>query len=414
MKTVWPSGKKGIVLVAILALETMNAFGEVDGVETSGSITFRAKEGFVVIPDGGAIHTWGYALDGGDMQYPGPTLLMDQGDTLTVNLYNDLPVPTSIVFPGQGNVAASGGNPGLLTQEAATNGGMVSYTFTASQPGTYLYQSGTRPDLQIEMGLLGAIIVRPSVSTQAYNSVETAFDREVLFLLTEMDPVIHEQVEAGLIADVDTTQFTPTYWFINGRCAPDTLLPAYAPWLPHQPYNCMPIIHPGEKLLMRMIGGGRDLHPFHHHGNNSTLIARDGRMLESVRGVSGPDLAVSDYIIQVFPGSTADALFEWTGKGMGWDFYGHAPGDPLAPFEDPADHGKPFPVVLPEKQDLAFGAFYSGSPFLGLEGHLPPGEGGLNPRNGFTFMWHSHNEKEMVNNNIFPGGMMTLLLVDPY
>ena len=23
-------------------------------------------------------------------------------------------------------------------------------------------------------------------------------------------------------------------------------------------------------------------------------------------------------------------------------------------------------------------------------------------------MWHSHNEKEMTNNDIFPGGMMTM------
>ena len=28
-------------------------------------------------------------------------------------------------------------------------------------------------------------------------------------------------------------------------------------------------------------------------------------------------------------------------------------------------------------------------------------------------MWHSHTEKEMVNNDIFPGGMMTMLVVAP-
>ncbi len=29
------------------------------------------------------------------------------------------------------------------------------------------------------------------------------------------------------------------------------------------------------------------------------------------------------------------------------------------------------------------------------------------------YMWHSHNEKEIVNNNIFPGGMLTMVLVIP-
>jgi hypothetical protein len=27
-------------------------------------------------------------------------------------------------------------------------------------------------------------------------------------------------------------------------------------------------------------------------------------------------------------------------------------------------------------------------------------------------MWHSHNEREMVNNDIFPGGMMTMLIIE--
>ena len=32
---------------------------------------------------------------------------------------------------------------------------------------------------------------------------------------------------------------------------------------------------------------------------------------------------------------------------------------------------------------------------------------------GFAFMWHSHNEREITTNNIFPGGMMMMMLVDP-
>jgi hypothetical protein len=44
---------------------------------------------------------------------------------------------------------------------------------------------------------------------------------------------------------------------------------------------------------------------------------------------------------------------------------------------------------------------------------LPPGQGGLNRNAGFFYMWHSHNEKEMVNFDIFPGGLMTMLIVEP-
>src|SRR4030042_6379093 len=89
--------------------------------------------------------------------------------------------------------------------------------------------------------------------------------------------------------------------------------------------------HPGERILVRMIGGGRDSHPFHLHGNNRTVIARDGRLLTSNLNnpaATGPDIGESAFTTTVAPGQTFDAIFIWTGDALGWDFYGHGPGDP--------------------------------------------------------------------------------------
>ena len=77
------------------------------------------------------------------------------------------------------------------------------------------------------------------------------------------------------------------------------------------------------------------------------------------------------------------------------------------------DHGKAIPVTLPETLDLTFGGWWSGSPFMGGMGALPPGEGGLNPFGGYFFMWHSHAEKELTNFDIFPGGMLSMMVVEP-
>ena len=55
------------------------------------------------------------------MQVPGPTLIVTEGQTVTVNLTNNLPAAagnTSILFPGF-KVTTTGGVAGLLTQEAA-------------------------------------------------------------------------------------------------------------------------------------------------------------------------------------------------------------------------------------------------------------------------------------------------------
>ncbi len=399
--------------VAVIFLMWGTACGAIDGI-TGTTFNFTAKPGYIVTSDGDSILMWLYAAEGSSFgQYPGPTLIINQGDTITINLTNNLPSQagnTSIVFPGH-NATASGGVSGLLTREAPTNGS-VSYQFTATEPGTYLYRSGSRPDLQVEMGLVGAIIVRPAMGDQyAYNHADTQFDREFLYLLTEMDPVIHGLVAQGKWGQIDTTDYFATNWFINGRNFPDLMADSFLPWMPTQPYNCQPRMHPGDKVLIRMIGAGVDQHPMHYHGNDFETIAIDGRMLSSGNG-SGPDLAWHATTIKSAPGQTADMIWTWTGQGLGWDIYGHAPGDPMQPYEDAEDHGVPFPVVIPPRDVLTFGQFYSGSPFLGGGGDLPPGDPGLNANAGYFYMWHSHTEKELTSNDIWPGGLVTFMIVE--
>jgi hypothetical protein len=316
------------------------------------------------------------------------------------------------------------GSAGLLTQESTGPSDTVTYTFTAGEPGTYMYYSGTQMELQVEMGLLGAIIVRPAMGdVYAYNDADTFFDHEYLFLMTQMDPTVHQLAEQGRFSEIDMTTYFPVYWFFNGRAAPDDLADSFVAWLPHQPYNCTPRMTPGQKLLMRVIGGDQGQHPFHYHGNNADIIARDGRLLQHPR---------SQFTTLSIPGETVDQIFTWTGEKMGWDIYGTGPDyehscngisvndpNPASAGFDPGtheycpDHGKSIPVVLPEKQNLAFGGWYSGSPFMADIEPLPPGEGGLNPNGGYFFMWHSHAEKELTNFDIFPGGMLTMMVVEP-
>ena len=416
-----------------------SASAEIDGV-TGTSFDLTASEGYISVADGASVYSWGYSTDG-TMQLPGPTLILTQGVPVEITLSNALPAAAgnvSIVFPGQVLETATGGVPGLLTQEAP-NGGSVTYTFTPNVPGTYEYHSGTRPDLQVEMGLYGAIVVQPAAAAagctqSAYAHSETCFDHEYLFLLSEIDLQVHQAAEdqssgPGPI-DVGTGEFKSNYWLLNGRAAPDTMAAAGTGVLPSQPYNSLPRMHPGEKLLLRVVGAGREMHPFHTHGNHVQVLARDGRLIVSKTDpdkLAGPLL----FTIPSVPGGTYDAIFEWTGKDLGWDMYGtgaarehscngvsvnaetpsSAGFDPVSSEYCP-DHGKEIPVTLPSLSSLAFGGFYGGSPYLGAMGSLPPGEGGLNPEAGFAYMWHSHTEKELVNNDVFPGGMMTMLIIE--
>lgn len=491
-----------LVAAVLVALSPFRADAHLDG-NTGNTFTFVADSGHILLPDGANMLFWGFgsrAVGEGveQPQYPGPTLIVTEGETITVNLVNKLPEPVSIIFPGlevltrTAPVFPVGDKRDLvsLAPEAAPSGGVQTYQFRANRPGTFYYQSGTNLPTQTRMGLFGAIVVRPkstqavtaqipatfscppvghregtggvntitsttpctkSFTTSAYTpaspvDASTAYDREILYLVSEMDPNFQHWKEFG--GSFDQAKWKPNYWFINGRAAPDTMgMPMVKgvkatstgnAFLPNQPYNCMPLFHPGERVLLRFINMGHEFHPLHTHGNHMRVIALDGNPLSSTPGTSGVDLSWETFTIGLAPGKTMDAIFTWTGEKMGWDVYDHAaaPVNTPAPYEYLADHAKrqgyqPFtiplfgapspkspnqslPVILPTIEETISGLMWSGSPYMGLSAPLPPGEGGFNPFNGYFFMWHSHAERELTNNNLFPGGLLTMAGIVPW
>ncbi len=529
-------------MVAVALMLTASAFAAAPGIK-GPTFNLIAQEAYISQPDGAMIYSWGYGCNGSNgagflpqgmtnatcpsMQIPGPTLIVNEGDSVSVTLTNSLPLAagnTSILFPGFNvttscSAASPTGQQGLLTCEAAP-GGTVTYTFTASTPGTRAYYSGTQGDLQVEMGLYGAIIVVPTaipaactsglhatnlsaeshwgetdfrLAAAAYDNASTCYDREYMFQFSEIDPSIHSQADAqahdaarktacaagaaapGCSLEVPTEPYHPAYFMINGRSMPDDMDPNYTPQYPHQPYNGNPHVHPGEQLLLRIIGQGRWQHPFHEHANHVRILARDGNLIltPDKAALAGPAL----FTTTTTPGLAMDGIFYWTGRGLNWDAYAHRPqsSDPNAKLTCTADangyntgnpsainfwewcqdHNKPLevnpfgdvagsgPATLPDPNILANGAWFGGSPYLGPDattratgctpttpflggtdttnqncgntGTTPPSGTIANPPSSeaaFAYMWHSHNEREITTNNIFPGGMMMMLLVD--
>src|SRR5882724_3812867 len=379
------TGKIWIALAAtaLVTLHGSPARAAAPGI-TGPTFNLTAQEAYISQPDGQMVYSWGYGCNGSptgyspaaittatcsSMQIPGPTLIVTEGDTVTVNLTNGLPTAagnTSMLFPGF-SVTTTGGAAGLLTQEAAP-GGTVTYKFTATTPGTRSYYSGTQGDLQVEMGLYGAIIVLPAaskvpaacttglaaknvaaqaawgeqdfrLSKAAYDHSKACYDREYLFQFSEMDPNIHAQALAQVTArkgcgagamgcslNVPTEPYHPAYFMVNGRSMPDDMDSNYAPQYPHQPYNGNPHMHPGEQVLLRIIGQGRWQHPFHEHGNHVRILGRDGNLILSqsdVTDLAGPLL----FTTTTTPGLAMDGIFYWTGRGLNWDAYGHKAGD---------------------------------------------------------------------------------------
>lgn len=374
-----------------------------------GSFALEAVEGYINLSDGNVVYMWSYASAGGAFQYPGPVLCVDEGDTVTITLHNTLRVASSIVFPGQEGVLANGAaaqpqlnGSGVMTslaQTAAANGGSVTYSFVASRPGTYLYHSGTDAAVQQQMGLVGALIVRPAMgASYAYNRADSAFapGREYLMLFTDIDPYLHMAKERG--ASYDMARFTTRYWLINGRSFPDTIAPNGAVWLPDQPYGSMARIEPYDAAsnplpaLVRYIGAASDLQPFHPHGNHSLVIARDGQPLE---GPAGEDLSQELFSLPIAPGQTWDVLFRWEDVEQ----------------YDPAT--KPIPYQAPPISDVVNGQYYSGDPYLGTTGSLLPGAENYNQCGEYYHVAHNHALNALTAWGVTMQGQVTYTRIDP-
>ncbi len=241
-----------------------------------------AKAGTSTLPGGATVAVWGYTFGAGDtLTFPGgPALIVNQGETVVVNLHNTLTEASSILFQGQGMVPDTTG---------AAAGGAKSYTFTAANPGTFLYEAGLLANAQHQaaMGLYGALIVRPTsagtaILTQAYANAATTFVDEALLVLSEIDPALNG---SSTPAAFDMRNYAPKYFLINGKAYPATdPIPSSA----------------GNALLLRYVNAGIKNHSMAALGLRQNFVAKDGSLL--------PTLTHNVVAESLAPGQTGDAI----------------------------------------------------------------------------------------------------------
>ncbi|CAN7153128.1 multicopper oxidase domain-containing protein [Terrabacter sp. LjRoot27] len=390
---------------------------------TSGTTTvtqrvfdLTTRTGYIDLPDGNTAFMWGYSSGFDPFQHPGPVLCAHAGEVVTVVLHNTFTEETSIVFPGMDGVLANGvpsqppTSAGLMTSLAPGAAGVsagnppstISYTFTASRAGTYLYESGTNPEKQVRMGLFGALIVRPSTGDDyAYDNASDRFtaSEEFMVLLSEIDPYQHQAAEAG--KNFNLNNYKPRYWLINGRGYPDSIADNGASWLPNQPYGSLASVKPYQPDptkpgyhplggLARYLSVGSEDYPFHPHGNNGLVVGRDGHELAN----AGNDLSMEKFAINIGPGQTWDVLFKW------YDAEGYSSSNPVD-------------ITVPDLANQVVGTFYSGSPYLGESQALPPGVQTLNQCGEYYIISHNHALYQITSWGVTMTGPITYMRIEP-
>ncbi len=287
-----------------------------------GAPPYFLKAGVTVIPahtfnNPKAITMWGFAMCGdatftncSSVQVPGPTLTATANQPLSITVLNDLngrhKEPVSVVIPGlikgpsqpmtpvwmdpvakpfnpsapavatgsrfQNGPPANSGDQNdpkfryrvrSFDAEALLQGDKQIYTWDGVnvKEGTYLYQSGTHPSVQVQMGLYGPLIVYPDAghafgSSGAFTAYGTTpYNTDALLLFSEIDPALHDAIATGHYGPnppiinpqanwlTSTSGYTPRHFLINGS--------PFSPTSPVIPAGTL-----GQTVLLRFLNAG--------------------------------------------------------------------------------------------------------------------------------------------------------------
>lgn len=259
---------------------------------------------------------WGYAIEESGTtgacigaSSPGPEIVVPPGGSpLTIVLRNTLSEPTSLIIPGQSAAMTPVFNAGRVqsfTHEAPAGGSAASYTWTL-KPGTYAYQSGTHPAVQVQMGLYGAM-TNDAAAGEAYAGV--SYDAQVTLLYSEIDPGMHADIVAGDVGVIggnigntdnvkSTINYAPRYFLVNGEVYNGS----------NHTYT---ISAPGERTLIRFINMGLKMHVPTINGARVQVVAEDGYVYPDYR---------NQYSVQLGAGKTRDAIMSVSADAAGATF----------------------------------------------------------------------------------------------
>jgi len=301
------------------------------GCTTAGSTDtcdLYAKAGTTSMNGSAPINIWGFSTKNDPVNFPsdsvptapGPLLVVNQGDTVSVTLHNELPAAlaqrVSLAFPGQPTTAFSAGLSAQAEEAGVATGETSTYTFTAVRAGTFIYEAGHTANgtRQVAMGLAGALVVRPADGT-AYGAVggypDTTYADDAVVVLSEIDPALN-----AAPATFDMRDFAPKYRLINGKPFPST-----------DPIST----DQGHRVLLRYVNVGSQDHSMSLLGGDQTQVAQDGHAMkyaetEVAMAVSAG--ATADTIVTMPSGpESKTALYEAAGR---LDNNGQTTADPLS------------------------------------------------------------------------------------
>jgi FtsP/CotA-like multicopper oxidase with cupredoxin domain len=262
------------------------------------SKTFYISDGSVTMPDGVSVYLQTFSDAAGTLNYPASSISCQEGDTLSITVYNNLTTTHNFVIGG-----LKQGDPPLASTGNIPSGGHATLTYTIptgqGKAGTYLFYDNYK-SYNRYLGLHGCLIVMPyGISNQVYAGSPT-FVQQQYWIFNDIDPAINSAVQNGT---TPPSTPVPRYFTINGL----TSLPPGAPGFDVAGEDAMAT--PGTKLvgsigdrtLIRVLNVGPCSHSMHTHANHMEWLTYNG----TIR----PDVWLKDIIYMRNNMGKADVIY---------------------------------------------------------------------------------------------------------
>ena len=200
-------------------------------------------------------------------QIPGPRIDVDLGDDVRIVVRNEMTVPTALHLHGLVLPNEMDGVPGL-TQDSIMPGDSFTYELTVTNSGSHMYHSHFDSARQVPSGLLGAFVV--------HDPDDPEVDLDYVMILND----------------------GPLGYTLNGKGFPAT-----------EPV----VVERGQRVRVRYMNEGLEVHPMHLHGMPQRVVARDGYTL---------DAPYTEDNVLVAPGDRVDVIVDTTELGT-WAWHCH-------------------------------------------------------------------------------------------
>ena len=272
----------------------------------------------------------------GPFTSPGPRINMPDATvggrnfytSLQINLSNTLPRSTSLVIPG----TVKGMTPRTFVPAGETLPRVAAFDAEAVVPvggvpgtqqyiwndldsGSYMYQSGTHAQVQVQMGLYGAVTNDHSMGLHAYprrtqTDIPVEYDEDIVLFYTEIDRVIHDHVTDGDNAtpnydegDMQSTiGYAPKYFAVDVDASSGITV---------DPATGNITVPNGVNPLIRFFNAGHRSHVPTVYSGGFDIHAEDGKRYPTAR---------SQYSVHLPPLKTKDAVLNLNAGAGGGTF----------------------------------------------------------------------------------------------